>query len=121
MGILTSTFGAEFSASINLNDLEGWIAGQVESQAQNVANIEAQFSRSFSVTEERMARFRESTAEFNLFVTGFTYEEEMQWYRSSATMFYGWVIIFLIKAYFHRVPNLMYGLKKFTLFNFHSK
>jgi hypothetical protein len=27
MGILTSTFGAEFSASINLNDLEGWIAG----------------------------------------------------------------------------------------------
>jgi hypothetical protein len=68
-----------------------------------------------------MARFQQSSTEFNIFVSGFTYEEELQWYRSSATYFFGWVIFSLIKFYFHRVPNLMYGLRKFTLSSFPSK
>ncbi len=33
MSILVSTFGSDFASSVNLNDLEGWIASQVESQA----------------------------------------------------------------------------------------
>jgi hypothetical protein len=43
-------------------------------------------------------RFRQASGEFNLFVSGFEYEEEMQWYRSSATYFFGWVIIFCYKV-----------------------